>query len=300
MIRRRPPRSSRSPCGLPSGATAYADHLGLMPDLIARWPDLPKYIEDPLYAVAYLNPLALVAVHKGETDEARRLIAQAAAHGNTGTLRLAAAFGVAASASATSGMATRYLAEATLRAALARAEQEDGRRGMIASLYAPLLAAALLERDQPEAARTLLANRLDVIERTGFPDTILLAYRTLAHVALIQGDERRALSVLESLGALATRRQLPRLALCSLTEQIRIHALRACTETVSQLVRGPRSARRSLPAEGTSACSNRSIGLQLQSRRHTRRWHGTISTTRSSSWKPRKRSHTNCTAAATP
>ena len=217
-----------------AAATANADHLGLIPDLIARWPDLPKSAE-PLYAVAYLNPLALVTMHKGETEEARRLIAQAAVYGKTGTLRLAAAFGVAIVGLSHLWDGNAHLAEETLRAALAQAEQEDGRRGMIASLYAPLLAAALLERDQPEAARTLLANRLDVIERTGVADTLLPAYRTLAHVALIQGDERRALNVLESLGVLAEHRQLPRLALHSVTEQIRIHALRACTETVSRL-----------------------------------------------------------------
>ncbi|MFS8064129.1 MAG: LuxR C-terminal-related transcriptional regulator, partial [Luteimonas sp.] len=129
-----------------------------------------------------------------------------------------------------------YQAEAILQPALIQAEKGAGRRSMVASLFAAVLAAALLERDQPTAAQSLLANRLDVIERTGFPDTILLAYRTLAYVALSQGDERRALNLLDSLGALAERRRLPRLSLHSLTEQIRVHALRSCTETVDHLV----------------------------------------------------------------
>ncbi|HJW45631.1 MAG TPA: LuxR C-terminal-related transcriptional regulator [Lysobacter sp.] len=219
-----------------AGATAYADHLGLIPDLTVRWMDLPKRIDEPLYLVANLNPRALEALHRGATDEARDLAAQIATYGNTGTLRLAAAFGVALVGLSHLWEGNAHLAEATLRPALARAEQEDGRRGMIASLYAPLLAAALLERDRPEGARTLLANRLDVIEHTGCPDSILLAYRTLARVALIQGDKRHAVNVLESLGVLAEHRQLPRLKLHSLTEQIRIHALRACTDTVSRLV----------------------------------------------------------------
>jgi LuxR family transcriptional regulator, maltose regulon positive regulatory protein len=219
-----------------SGATGYADQLGLIPDLTAQWRDLPENTEEPLYAVAYLNPLAVVALHSGATDETRHLLARAATYGNAGTLRLAAAFGVAMVALSHLWDGNAQMAEEVLRPALAQVEQEDGRRSMIACLYAPVLATALLERDQHESARTLLANRLDVIERTGLPDTILLAYRTLARIALNQGDERRALNVLENLGALARRRQLPRLCLYSLTEQIRIHALKACTETVGRLV----------------------------------------------------------------
>ena len=83
----------------------------------------------------------------------------------------------------------------------------------------------------------MLAHRLDVIERTGAPDTILLAYRTLAYVALSEGDERRALNVLDGLRALAEQRRWPRLTLHGLAEQIRIHALRGRFETVDGLVR---------------------------------------------------------------
>ncbi len=188
-----------------------------------------------------------MTVHKGETEEARHLIAQAAAYGNTGTLRLAAAFGVALVGLSHLWDGNAHLAEATLRAALAQAEQEDGRRGMIASLYAPILAAALLERDRPEAARTLLANRLDVIERTGVADTILLAYRTLARVALIQGDERRALNVLESLDALATA---PATAASGPVQPHRTDSnpRLACLHRDREPAGGgPRSARRGLP-----------------------------------------------------
>ena len=219
-----------------AGATVSADHLGLMPDLISRWTDLPARGDEPIYDAAYRNTQAFMALHRGSTDEARRLAAQAVAHGKTGTLRLVSAYATAVVAVSHLWDGNAYLAEATVRPVLAQAEQEDGRRGMIPSLFAPVLAAALLERDQPEAARTLLANRLDVIERTGAPDTILLAYRTLAYVALNHGDERNAVNVLESLGVLAEHRRLPRLSLYSLTEQIRIHALRDCTETVGRLV----------------------------------------------------------------
>jgi LuxR family maltose regulon positive regulatory protein len=219
-----------------TGATTYADHVGMVPGLIARWRSVPERDEDPLFAVAYLNTRAFVALHQGASDEVRALAAQVVAYGNTGTLRLAAAYAIAASALSHVWDGDAAAAVATLRPALAQAELEDGRRGMIACMYAALLAAVELECGRVEVARNLLANRLDVIERTSPPDAIMLAYRTLAHIALRQGDEARALTVLESLGALGRRRQMPRMELCSLTHRIRIHAHLECGETVARLV----------------------------------------------------------------
>lgn len=232
------PRTKALALRVAAGAIAFADRLDLIPDLLSRWPNDPSpRTDESTYAVANFNVQAIVALHRGSTDETRRLTAAlVAAHGHTGSMRLAAAYGRAMVGLSHLWDGNAHLAEEAIRRALAQAEMEDGRRGMVACLYAPLLAAALLERNQPEAARTLLANRLDVIERTGFPDIVLLAYRTLALAAFAQGDERHAMSVLEGLGTLATRRQLPRLHLYSLTEQIRIHALRACPGTVGRLV----------------------------------------------------------------
>ena len=45
-----------------------------------------------------------------------------------------------------------------------------------------LLAAAVWERNQPAEATALLANRLDVLERSGLPEAVLLGYRTVARV----------------------------------------------------------------------------------------------------------------------
>jgi LuxR family maltose regulon positive regulatory protein len=186
--------------------------------------------------VAYLNTQAIVALHEGDSEQVRRLTARIAAYGNTGTLRLAAAFATTACALSHIWDGDAAAAAATLRPALALAEAEDGRRGMIPCMYAALLAAAELECGHAEVARTLLANRLDVIERTSLPDAIMLAYRTLAHIALRQGDEARALSVLDNLGALGRRRHMPRVELCSLSHRIRIHAHLECGETVARLV----------------------------------------------------------------
>jgi LuxR family transcriptional regulator, maltose regulon positive regulatory protein len=82
----------------------------------------------------------------------------------------------------------------------------------------------------------LLANRLDVIERIGFPDNVMFAYRTLAFCAMEEGDERRALAMLQQMDAIALRRGWPRLRAVSLSEQIRLHAAHARRETVARLL----------------------------------------------------------------
>jgi LuxR family maltose regulon positive regulatory protein len=217
------------------GAALYADQLGLTPDILAQWPQLSGPVEDPLYVVAPLNCGALLALHTGSSAEVRKATAQIASYGNAGSLRLAAALAqvMAGLSHLRDGNANQ--AEAMLRPALALAEKEGGRRSTVACVYAAVLAAALLERDQLAAAQALLANRLDVIE-SSFPDVILTAYRTLARIALGHGDERRALNTLDNLDALAKRRQLPRLHLHSLVERIRIHALGNRIETMDGLV----------------------------------------------------------------
>ena len=219
-----------------AGAAAFSDRVGLIPDIFARWPELSVQLEDPVYTLAYENPLALVAMHAGMTDETRRRVAKAPPEGNSDSLPLALAFGKTLMGFSYLWDGDAHRTEATLRSALIEAERTGGRRCMVAGLYAAVLAAALLERDQPAAAQAMLAHRLDVIERIGLPDTVLLAYRTLAYVALSQGDERRALNILDNLQAMADVRRLPRLTMHCLAEQIRIHSLRACGETVDNLM----------------------------------------------------------------
>ncbi|WP_460727803.1 LuxR C-terminal-related transcriptional regulator [Lysobacter rhizosphaerae] len=219
-----------------AGAAAYADQLGLLPDFVARWPGLHECGGEPLHAVTHLNFRALVALHEGATGDARALVAQAARFGNSGSLRLSAQVGLMLVGLSHLWEGDACQAEAVIQPALAQAEREGQRRGMAAALLASVLAAALFGRDQPAAAQAVLANRLDVIERSGFPDNVLLAYRTLANVALSQHDERRALNVLGNLEDVAERRQLPRLRAYALADQIRIHALRGRNETVATLL----------------------------------------------------------------
>jgi len=216
------------------GAAIYADRLGLVAELVAQWPPV-DHIEDPLYVVAPLNGNAILALHAGRTAEVRELTARVVAHGEGGSLRLAAALARTIAGLSYLWDGSAYQVELTLSSALNMVEREEGRRSTIASTYAAVLAAAMLQRGRTDTAQALLADRLDVIE-SGFPDIVLTAYYALVRIALDKGEERRALAALDNLEALARRRQLPRLQLHALVEQIRIHALNRRTETVMRLL----------------------------------------------------------------
>jgi LuxR family maltose regulon positive regulatory protein len=127
------------------------------------------------------------------------------------------------------------LAEQLLRPALAEAEADLGRRNPFVCMLASLLASAQWERDQPAEALAVLANRLDVLERSGLPECVLLGYRTLARIAIAAGAEHRATELLGALDAVGSARQLPRLRLVSLADQVRMHARRFRPETCREL-----------------------------------------------------------------
>jgi len=118
------------------------------------------------------------------------------------------------------------LAEKLLRPTLAGADADLGRRSPFACMLASLLAAALWERNRPDEAAALLANRLDVLERSGLPETVLLGFRTVARIAAAEGAENRALDLLGALEAVGVARRLPRLRIASLGDQVRLHAHR--------------------------------------------------------------------------
>lgn len=219
-----------------SCAAAMCDRLGMIPQLLARWPEPPEKLNLPAHIAAYANTRAIVALHHGATETVRQLEARMPALPNGGSSSLAIGLG-----QMLIGLSHLYdgnacKAEAALRPALIQAERAAGRRSVAACLLAAPLAAAMFDRDQLADARSLLANRLDVIERTGLPDAIMLAYQVLAGAAAAGNDERHALAVLDQLFVLGEAKQLPRLVLTAIVEQIRIHALRSRTETLRGLM----------------------------------------------------------------
>jgi LuxR family maltose regulon positive regulatory protein len=102
-------------------------------------------------------------------------------------------------------------------------------------MLASLLAAAVWENGRPADAAALLANRLDVLEHAGLPETLLLGYRTLARIAVSDGAEHRAAELLDEMHEVGTSQGMPRLRIASLAEQVRMHASRFRRETCREL-----------------------------------------------------------------
>jgi LuxR family maltose regulon positive regulatory protein len=192
-------------------------------------------VSDPLLLRMHANRLAARALVLGEPAEARRH-QQQAPRGDFGpAFRFLARWGDLMTGLSYLWEGKVRLAEETLRPVVADAEASLGRRSPIASMLATVLAAALWELDRPQEATALLANRLDVLERAGIPETLLLAYRTQARIAAAEGAEHRALDLLESLHAAGAARRLPRLCVASLADQVRVHARRNRAETCRAL-----------------------------------------------------------------
>jgi LuxR family maltose regulon positive regulatory protein len=215
-------------------AAIYADRLGLVQDILADWPMVEN--ADPLYLVANENGRSILALYAGANSEVRERGARAPEEHSAPSLPFALAFSRTLVALSHLQDGNAFRVEAMLRPLLADAEKTGGRRGTAACFFAAVQAAALRELGQPSAALAVLADRLDAIERCGVPEVVLLAYRTLANVALDQQDERRALHVLQNLETFATRRELPRLALHAIADCVRIHAQRGRVETAAQLL----------------------------------------------------------------
>jgi LuxR family maltose regulon positive regulatory protein len=216
-----------------AAAATFSDQPGLIVDSLARWPQLPPQVS-PLHRLAYANSNALVELARGATEPLRRRLDEAArATAGAPFMQLPAAYSAVIAGVSYIWEGRPIRADEVLQPALEQAERESGRRGPIAAMFAGALAAVAFERDQPARARALLANRLDVVDRVGLPDAILLAYRTLSDLACSEGDERRALDALDGLRALGESRRMPRLVLLSLAEQTRIHAVRSRPETAA-------------------------------------------------------------------
>jgi LuxR family maltose regulon positive regulatory protein len=215
-------------------AAIYADRLGLVQDILADWPQVAD--ADPLYLVAEENGRSILALYAGANSEVRERGARAPSEHSAPSLPFALAFSRTLVALSHLQDGNCFRVEAMLRPLLAEAERVGGRRGTAACFFASVQAAVLRELGQPSAALATLADRLDAIERCGVPEVVLLAYRTLANVALDQNDERRALHVLQNLEAFAARRELPRLALHALADSVRIHAQRSRVDTAGQLL----------------------------------------------------------------
>jgi LuxR family maltose regulon positive regulatory protein len=216
-----------------SGAAGFADQIDLFAQLFDPWAEAPP-LKDPRLLYMHANRKALRALFDGDPARARLSEQQAPSGGED-------AFGyVARWREFLTGLSYLWegqviLAEEYLRPALTAADAELGRRNPFSCMIAALLAAAVWERDRPDEAESILADRLDIVERQGMPEAVWLGYRTAARIASARGQEHRAIALLDALYAVGVTRNLPRLRIVSLADQVRLHAQRYRRETCREL-----------------------------------------------------------------
>lgn len=215
----------------------FTDRIGLLPSIMKPYPQPPPSVDDPTDLGAYANTMAAIALFRADHQEVRRIEVNVQGMAEDWSTRMSRGLGKLLVGLSHLQEGNVYRAEAALHQPLISAEQQAGRRSALAGMYASVLAAVAYERDQLDTAEELLADRLDVIERTSIPDTILWAYVTLARLAMARGDERRAMVVLENLRAFAEARLMPRLKAVSLAGEARLHAVCDRPESAAEILR---------------------------------------------------------------
>jgi LuxR family maltose regulon positive regulatory protein len=219
-----------------SAAGTFCDQPGRIAEALAGWDQLPEWAL-PIHAVAWVNSRANLAYLTGDYEGARQLLAQSlrSASREPG-MRLALGYGdmIFGLTHLFEGQPAKAIA--LLRPRLELAEREVGRRTAVPAMLAGVLAGALMLHGETDQVFEVLADRLDVIEKLAMPDSILMAYRVLAEVSYRRGEVARALEYLVALRELGEARNLPRMSLVSLGEQVRIHAIDGRTQTACELV----------------------------------------------------------------
>jgi LuxR family maltose regulon positive regulatory protein len=219
-----------------SAAGVFCDQPGRIAEALEGWDHLPDWAL-PVHAAAWVNSRANLAYVSGDYEGARQLLAASlrSASREPG-MRLAIGYGdmIFGLTHLFEGHPAKAIA--VLRPRLELAEREVGRRTAVPAMLAGVLAGALLLHGETDQVFEVLADRLDVIEKLAMPDSILMAYRVLAEVSFRRGEAARALEYLVALHELGVARNLPRMSLVSLGEQVRIHAIQGRTQTACELV----------------------------------------------------------------
>lgn len=213
----------------------YTDQASLLDEVVARWPTAPAQVQPDMLPI-HLVSKAMSALFAGQPGLARQHWAR------IGAFDRSQAYSPVSYGFADYGIGLSHLwegrcglAEKVLRPALERAEQRMNRRSPVACMLAVLLAQACWDSGVADEAATLLALRLDVLERNGLPDAIMSAYLTLSKIAHHQGREDQALHLLESLSTIGRQREMPRLQVAAYCELVRLHARQGRAESAQQI-----------------------------------------------------------------
>ncbi|MBO9649084.1 MAG: LuxR family transcriptional regulator [Variovorax sp.] len=217
-----------------SGAAVFADDPDRFAALHDPWAESPP-LRDPMLLQVHANRTAYRTLLEGDPALAR-LRQQQSPRGDFGRgLNFVGRWGELIIGLSYVWEGQVLLVESLLQPAVASAEADLGRRNSFTCMLAAVLASAMWERGRPADAAALLADRLDVLERSGLPEALLLAYRTMSRMAIAEGAEHRAMELLGGLDAVGQARSLPRLRIASLLEQVRMHARRYRAGTCREL-----------------------------------------------------------------
>ncbi|MFS8978154.1 LuxR C-terminal-related transcriptional regulator [Cupriavidus necator] len=196
----------------------------LLPQLETPPADAP-----PFFTGSRNNLLSWLYMHLGEYERARRIQAEAPPLVIDGVPLLGTASGtlngrcMVGFSHALEG--NMIQAERVSRDVLREVEQVGhGGAGAEPEYFAAaLLGEVLYEQNDLEAARRLLEDRIDVLERVSIPDSVLRVHTVLAAAHWVCGHRLDALAQLERLEDYGTQLRLDRLVAQSLSNQIRLH-----------------------------------------------------------------------------
>ena len=219
-----------------TAAAYFADRPDESLALISPWVDrLPSF---PIKVQAIVaNQIARLTLSQGLPEKARRIFQRAPLYEWSSGLDAIRGFGEWVVGLTYLWEGRMVSSETALRASLLQAELDIGRRSPIAVMMATALATVMLERGEPQQASTVLANRMDMVERLASPDAIVLGYITASRLASMQNQGHRGQDLLEALFALGEDRGIARFCVASLGEQIRLHALQGRSDTCQALCR---------------------------------------------------------------
>lgn len=198
--------------------------MALLPDLLTVPADV-----DALARGGRANMLTWLYMHQGEHEKARRVQAEALpqmvngaplSSTGAGSLHGRALVGLSY---AMEGQMTQ--AERIYRAVIADAEQCG--RPCAGTYYftIALLGDVLYERSATQAARALIEDKLEMLERLAQPDAVLLAMRLLSAAHWLAGNRLECFAYVDRMEAYARRHRLDRLLAYALADQARFHLL---------------------------------------------------------------------------
>ncbi len=220
-----------------SGAALFADDPDAFVRIMQPWTQVPPPTREARLLQMHVNRLAMVDILRGLPAQARRHQSNVP----TGRFGPGQVYAMRWSewihALSYVWAGQMRLAEPLLQRSLQSCDAELGRLHPLACMLAALLALVLYEANRIDEAVAVQADRLDVLERAGLPDALLLGMRTAVRVAAAQGLEHHALDIAEALEAAGDARGLPRLSLAGLGEQVRLHAAHGRVETCQALLR---------------------------------------------------------------